>query len=62
MLVGFTNSYWANDHNNQKSTLSYVFRLISVPVTWACKKQRALSLSLEEVEYQAAVNSIQEDL
>ena len=34
----------------------------SVPITWACKKQLALSLSPTEAEYRAAVNANQEAL
>ena len=46
LLVGFTNSDWAEDPDDQKSTAGYVFSLGSGPVTWACKKQQDLSLSL----------------
>jgi hypothetical protein len=38
LLVGFTNSYWDDDPNDQKSTAGYVFSLSLGPVTWACKK------------------------
>ena len=38
------------------------FSLGSGPVTWACKKQQALALSLAETEYQAVVNASQEVL
>ena len=34
----------------------------SGPITWDCKKQQALSLSLAEVEYRAVVNANQEAL
>ena len=49
--VGFTNSNWASDPDDRKSTVGYVFSLGSEPVTLACKKQQALSLSSVEVEY-----------
>ena len=62
LLVGFTYSDWADDPNDRKSTVGYVFRLGSGPITWACKKQQALALSLAEVEYRAAVNASQEAL
>jgi hypothetical protein len=32
------------------------------PVTWACKKQQAISLSSAEAEYRAMVNASQEAL
>jgi hypothetical protein len=60
-LVGFTDSDWANDPD-EKSTTGYVFSLGSRPVTWACKKQQAISLSSAEAEYRAMVNASQEAL
>ena len=62
MLVGFTNSDWAGDPDDQKSTIGYVFSLGSRPITWACKKQQALALSSAEVEYRATVSASQEAL
>ena len=51
LLVGFTDSDWADDPDDRKSNAGYVFSLGSGPVSWACKKQQALSLSSVEVEY-----------
>ena len=62
MLVGFTDSYWADDPDDRKYTTGYVFRLGSRLVTWACKKQQALALSSAEAEYRAIVNASQEAL
>ena len=62
MLVGFTYSYWVADLDDQKSTTCYVFSLESGPITSACMKQQALSLSSAKEEYRAAVNASQEDL
>ena len=62
MLLGFTDSDWAGDHDDRKSTAGYVFSLGYGLVTWACKKQQALSLSSAEAEYRAAVHSSQEYL
>jgi hypothetical protein len=62
LLVGFTNSDWVDDPDDQKSTAGYVFILGSGPVTWACKKQQAISLSSAEAEYRAVVNASQEAL
>jgi hypothetical protein len=39
LLVGFTDSDWAGDPDDQNSTAGYVFILGSGPVTWAYKKQ-----------------------
>ena len=62
MLVGFTDSYWADDPDDRKSTAGYVFSLGFGPVTWSCKKQQALALSSTKVEYRATVNASQEAL
>ena len=60
LLVGFTDSNWADNPDDRKSTADYVFSLGSGPVTWACKKQQALALSSAEAKYRAIVNSNQE--
>jgi hypothetical protein len=57
LLVGFTDSDWADDPNDRKSTAGYVFSLGSGPVTWACKKQQAIALSSAEAEYRATINA-----
>ena len=44
LLVGFTDSDWADDPDDRKSTAGYVFSLGSGPINWACKKQKALAL------------------
>ena len=60
LLVGFTDSDWAGEPDDRKSTASYVFSLGSGLVTWACKKQQDIALSSTEEEYQAMVNASQE--
>ena len=60
LLVGFTDSDWAGDPDDRKSTAGYVFTLGSGPITWACKKQSALALSSAEAEYHAAVQASKE--
>jgi hypothetical protein len=62
LLVGFTNSDWADDPDDHKSTVCYVFILGLGLVTWACKKQHAIALSSAEAEYRASVNAGQEAL
>ena len=56
-MVGFIDSHWAGDLDDQISTTGYVFGLGSGPVTWACKKQQALCLSSAEAKYRAIVNA-----
>eukprot|EP00253_Pinus_taeda_P021510 PITA_21510 len=62
LLVGFTDSDWAGDPNDQKSTVIYVFTLGSRPITWACKKQSAISLSSVEIEYCGVIEASKEAL
>eukprot|EP00253_Pinus_taeda_P029287 PITA_29287 len=50
LLVGFTDSDWAGDPGDRKSTVGYVFTLGSGPITWACKKKSAISLSSREAQ------------
>ena len=61
-MVGFTDSDWAGDPDDRKSTAGYVFTLGSRPITWACKKQGAISLSSAEAEYRGAVEASKEAL
>eukprot|EP00253_Pinus_taeda_P027789 PITA_27789 len=62
LLVGFTDSDSAGDPDDRKSTAGYVFTLGSRPITWACKKQGAISLSSAEAEYRSAVEACKEAL
>eukprot|EP00253_Pinus_taeda_P036077 PITA_36077 len=62
LLVGFTSSDWASDLDDRKSTAGYVFTLGSGPITWACKKQSAISLSSTEAEYCGVVEASKEAL
>ena len=61
LLVGFTDSNWAGDPDDQKSTAGYVFNLGYGPITWACKKISSISLSLVEAEYHGAIEASKED-
>eukprot|EP00253_Pinus_taeda_P017625 PITA_17625 len=62
LLVGFTDSDWAGDPDDRKSTVSYVFILGSGPITLAFKKQGAIYLSSAEVEYCGAIEASNEAL
>jgi hypothetical protein len=61
-LVGFTDSYWAGDPDDQKSTTGYVFSLGLGPVTWACKKQQAIHFLHQKQSTKQTVNASQESL
>eukprot|EP00253_Pinus_taeda_P020080 PITA_20080 len=62
LLVGFTDSDWVGDPDDRKSTIGYVFTLGSGPITWACKKQGAISLSSAEAVYRGVVEASKEAL
>ena len=50
-LVGYTNSDFAEDTGDRKSTSGYVFTLTNAAVSWRSKKQTLVSLSSTEAEY-----------
>eukprot|EP00253_Pinus_taeda_P026492 PITA_26492 len=62
LLVGFTDFDWASDPDDRKSTIGYVFNLGLGPITWACKKQGAISLSSVEAEYHGVIEASKEAL
>ena len=60
MLIGFTDSDWAGDLDDRKSTAGYVFTLGSGPITWSCKKQSVISLSSVEAKYHGVIEASKE--
>ena len=50
-LLGFSDSDYAGDSNDRKSTSGYVFTLAGGAVSWRAKKQKLVSLSTVEAEY-----------
>ena len=50
-LISFTNSDWASDSNDRKSTSGFVFMLGSGPIYWSSKKQATLALSSAEIDH-----------
>eukprot|EP00253_Pinus_taeda_P034392 PITA_34392 len=62
LFIGFTDSDWAGDPDDRKSTAGYVFTLGLGPITWACKKQASISLSSAEAEYCGVVEASKEAL
>eukprot|EP00253_Pinus_taeda_P036158 PITA_36158 len=55
-LLGVTDSDWAGDNIDCKSTSRYSLSLGSGPICWSNKKQAAIALSSSETEYKGVVN------
>jgi hypothetical protein len=53
-LVGFSDADWAGNCDDRKSTSGGCFFLGNNLVSWFCKKQNSISLSMVEAEYIAA--------
>jgi hypothetical protein len=53
-LIGWTDSDYAGDLNDRKSTSGYVFMLGTGAVSWSSKKQPIVTLSTTKAEYVAA--------
>ena len=53
-LLSFTDSDYAGDTEDRKSTSGYVFLLSSGAVSWSSKKQPIVTLSTTEAEFVAA--------
>ncbi|CAL1353733.1 unnamed protein product [Linum trigynum] len=50
-LLGYTNSNYAGDVDDWKSTSGYTFFLVGGVVSWASKKQLVVTFSTTEVEF-----------
>lgn len=59
---GFTDSDWAEDRNDRRSTTGYTFRIGSGAISWKSRKQPTVSLSSTEAEYKALADSCKEGL
>ena len=53
-LIGYSDSYWAGDRVDRKSTSGTCHFLGRSLVCWASKKQKCVSISTIEAEYIAA--------
>ncbi|XP_060174266.1 secreted RxLR effector protein 161-like [Lycium barbarum] len=53
-LIGFTDSDFAGDPDDRKSTSGFVFMVGSAAILWSSKKQPIVTLSTTEAEYVAA--------
>ena len=51
MPVGYSDSDWAGDVNDRKSTGGYVFTMCGGPISWSSRKQSVVATSSCEAEY-----------
>ena len=58
--VGFSDSDWAGDVDDRKSTSGYVFRVGGTSISWRSRKQSCVALSTAEAEYIALSQAAQE--
>jgi len=61
-LIGYTDSDFAGDLDDRKSTSGYVFSISGAAVSWKSKKQSLVSLSSTEAEYIACSEAIREGI
>ena len=57
-LVGYSDSDWAGDLDDRKSTTGFLFYLGDTAFTWISKKQPIVTLSTCEAEYVAAASCV----
>lgn len=58
ILAGYSDSDWAGDQNDRKSTSGYIFKVFGNVVSWSSNKQSTISLSSTEAEYYALAEAI----
>ena len=56
-FVGFSDTDWAGDINDRKSTSGYLFQMSGGAITWRSKKQECVALSTAEAEYVALASA-----
>ena len=59
-LVGWTDSNWAQDPDDRRSTSRFAFDVGEGVISWSSKKQPTVAMSSVEVEYIASANATKE--
>ena len=57
---GYSDSDWAGDVEDRRSTSGYIFKFSGAGISWKSKKQISVALSTAEAEYIALSSSVQE--
>ncbi|GMF44976.1 unnamed protein product [Phytophthora fragariaefolia] len=60
VLEGYSDSDWANDPEQRKSTTGFVFSLAGGAIAWVSRRQSIIALSTAEAEYVAACEASME--
>ena len=60
--TGFSDSDWAGDIDDRKSTSGYLFRIGNATVSWGSKKQSCVALSTAEAEYMSLTLAAKEGI
>ena len=58
--TGYSDSDWAGDIEDRRSTSGYLFLINGAGVSWRSKKQSSVALSTAEAEYMALASAAQE--
>lgn len=59
-LTAFSDSDWAGDNTDRKSTTGYCIMLANTPISWASKKQKAMARSSTEAKYRTLATTSSE--
>lgn len=59
-ILGYTDSNWAEDVDDAKSTAGYVFKISGAAISWCSRKQDSVAISTCEAEYMAQSLAAQE--
>ena len=61
-VQGYSDSDWAGDREDRKSTSGYVFMLNNGPISWCSRRQQTVALSSTEAEYMALTLAAKETI
>ena len=59
-FIGFSDSDWAGNLDDRRSTSGYIFQVASTAVSWKSRKQSCVALSTAEAEYIALSQAAKE--
>jgi len=58
--VGWSYSNWAQDHDDCRSTSSFIFDVAGSSISWSSKKQATVATSSVEAKYVTSANATKE--